>query len=240
MVWPFYKIGKMGGKLWKWYSLGSMAQVAFGLHTWYCGSCTVLLLWSESTSGKCAELHTVAASNNRVHPTKSLSSSPLACTINCSHVRKYYKRSFTKITLRVRELLRSIVHMLVSVDLPRHDLSFIACSSHIYVWCCSSRTSGSWWITQSTQHRRRGCNSGHLYLVCLWRHNLTAYSCFQNKVLAKFVDTICIIFYTHCPYCMRHCTEYKLSAFQVRIAEESILNATTQQFITAKISGAAR
>jgi len=27
------------------------------------------------------------------------------------------------------------------------------------VWCCSSRTSRSWWITQSTQHHRRGCNS---------------------------------------------------------------------------------
>jgi len=25
--------------------------------------------------------------------------------------------------------------------------------------CCSSRTSRSWWITQSTQHHRRGCNS---------------------------------------------------------------------------------
>ena len=28
-----------------------------------------------------------------------------------------------------------------------------------YVWCCSSRTSRSWWITQSTQHHRRGCNN---------------------------------------------------------------------------------
>ena len=32
----------------------------------------------------CAELRTVAASNNRDHPTRSLSSSPLASTINCS------------------------------------------------------------------------------------------------------------------------------------------------------------
>jgi len=36
---------------------------------------------------------------------------------------------------------------------------------------------------------------------------------------------------------MRHCTEYKLSALQVRISEENELNATTQQQITAKISG---
>jgi len=29
----------------------------------------------------------------------------------------------------------------------------------MYVWCCSSRTSRSWWITHFTQHHRRGCNS---------------------------------------------------------------------------------
>jgi len=36
---------------------------------------------------------------------------------------------------------------------------------------------------------------------------------------------------------MYHCTEYRLSALQVRLSEENKLNATTQQFITAKISG---
>ena len=41
------------------------------------------------------------------------------------------------------------------------------------------------------------------------------------------------------PYFMCHCTEYKLSELQVRISEENKLNATTQQFITAKISGCA-
>jgi len=35
---------------------------------------------------------------------------------------------------------------------------------------------------------------------------------------------------------MCHCTEYKLSALQVRLSEKNKLNATTQQFITAKIS----
>jgi len=34
-----------------------------------------------------------------------------------------------------------------------------------------------------------------------------------------------------------HCTGYKLLALQVRLSEYSTLNATTQQFITAKISG---
>jgi len=34
---------------------------------------------------------------------------------------------------------------------------------------------------------------------CLWRHNLTSYWCFQTNVFAKFVDTICMFFYTHSP-----------------------------------------
>jgi len=38
---------------------------------------------------------------------------------------------------------------------------------------------------------------------------------------------------------MCHFTEYKLSALQVTISEENTLNATTHQFITAKISGCA-
>jgi len=74
---------------------------------------------------------------------------------------------------------------------------------------------------------------------CLWCHNLTSYSCFQNNVLAKFVDIICIFIYRHSPYFMGHCTEYKLTALQVRISEENVLNATTERFITAKISGCA-
>ena len=73
-----------------------------------------------------------------------------------------------------------------------------------------------------------------------WRHNLTSYSSFQTKVLAKFVDTshtMWIFFHTHYPYFMCYCTEYKLSALQVTISEENTFNATRQQFITAKISG---
>jgi len=34
----------------------------------------------------------------------------------------------------------------------------IACSRYTW-WCYSSHTSCSWWITQSTQHHRRGCNN---------------------------------------------------------------------------------
>jgi len=65
------------------------------------------------------------------------------------------------------------------------------------------------------------------------------YSCFQTIGLAKYVDIICIFFYTHFPliYFICHCTEYILSALQVMISEENKLNATTQQFTSAKISG---
>jgi len=72
---------------------------------------------------------------------------------------------------------------------------------------------------------------------CLWRHNLTSFPCFQTNVLAKFVDIVCIFFYIHFPYFMCRCTEYELSALQVRLSEKNKLNATTQQFITAKITG---
>jgi len=71
----------------------------------------------------------------------------------------------------------------------------------------------------------------------LCSHNLTSYSRFHTNVLAKYIDIICIYFYTHSPYFMCQCTEYKLSAFQVRISVENKLNATTQQFIPTKISG---
>ena len=74
---------------------------------------------------------------------------------------------------------------------------------------------------------------------CLWCQNLTSYSCFQTKVLAKFVGIVCIFVCTHSLKCMCHWTENKLSALQVRISEENTLNATKQQFITAKISGCA-
>jgi len=72
---------------------------------------------------------------------------------------------------------------------------------------------------------------------CLWRHNLTSYSCFQTNILAKFVDIIGIFFYTHSPYFMCNCTEYKLPALHVATLEENKLNAMTQQFVIAKISG---
>jgi len=46
-----------------------------------------------------------------------------------------------------------------TIELTCHDRSIIACSRHIYVWCCSSGTSRSWWITHFMQNHRRGCNN---------------------------------------------------------------------------------
>jgi len=96
------------------------------------------VLRSEIPSGMCAKLRTVAASNNRVHPTRSLSSSPLASTINCSPgsqalLEVTYQDHSTGITLLL--LVRAI-----------------------YMYFCSSRISRLWWIIKSTQHHRRSCN----------------------------------------------------------------------------------
>ena len=87
-------------------------------------------------------------------------------------------------------------------------------------------SSGVWW-------------SLLLDIRCLWRHSMTSYSRLQTNVLAKFVDITCILFYTpltHCTMC--HCNEHKLTALQVtRQEQNTALNAKTEQFITAKISG---
>jgi len=83
-----------------------------------------------------------------------------------------------------------------------------------------------------------------MVVICIWcvlfvTSHFDVIFMFPNNVLAKFVDIICIFFCNHYPYFMCHCTEYKLSAFQVRISKENKINATTQQLITAKISGCA-
>ena len=79
-------------------------------------------------------------------------------------------------------------------------------------------------------------------VICIWcalfvTSQIDVYSCFQTNVLAKCVDIIGILFYTHTPYFMCDCTEYKLSALQVRISEENKPNASSQGLITANVSG---
>ena len=55
--------------------------------------------------------------------------------------------------------LRTVAASNNRVHMP-WSLCYCLFAPHIsYVWCCSSRTSRSWWITQSTQHYRKGCNN---------------------------------------------------------------------------------
>jgi len=97
------------------------------------------LLRSEIPSGMCAKLRTVAACNNRDHPTRSLSSLPFASTINCSPGP---------------QALLKVTHQDHSIGII---LLLLVCATYIYF--CSSHTSRSWRIIQSTQHHRRGCNT---------------------------------------------------------------------------------
>jgi len=84
----------------------------------------------------------------------------------------------------------------------------------------------------------------HMVVICIWcalflTSQLDVIFMFSNNVLAKLVYSICIIFDKHSPYFMCDWTDYKLSALQARISKENTTNATTQQFITEKISGCA-
>jgi len=99
--------------------------------------CVVSPLWSESLNGKCAELHTVAASNNRDHK--------ITFVVTIS---KYYQL-FTSFTSIITGHSPKSFHW---------EHSIIACSRHMHGYY-SLRTSRSWWIAQSTQCQLRGCNT---------------------------------------------------------------------------------
>ena len=79
----------------------------------------------------------------------------------------------------------------------------------------------------------------HMVVICIWCALFVTSQFDAIFILAKFVDIIRIFFHAHSPYFMCYCIEYKLSALQVKISEKNKLNATTHQFITAKISGCA-
>ena len=89
-----------------------------------------------------------------------------------------------------------------------------------------------------------GLVQGHMVVICFWcalfvTSQFDVISCFQTNVLVKFVDIVYIFFYIHSPYYICRCTECELSALQVRLSGKNKLNVTTQQFITAKITGCA-
>jgi len=127
---------------------------------WYCcnrdnpglnpGHSTILLR-SEIPSSMCAKLRTVAASNNRDHPTRSLSSSSLASTINC---------------LPGSQALLEVTHQDHSIG-----ITLLLLVRATYISFCSSRTSRSWWIIQSTQHHRRGRNSINFWICYIKMRN---------------------------------------------------------------------
>ena len=81
---------------------------------------------------------------------------------------------------------------------------------------------------------------GHLYLVCtvcditICHHIHVSKPTFWQSLLIQYAysSTAHTLLYFIC-----HCTEYKLSALQVRISDKNTQNTMTQQFITAKISG---
>jgi len=100
---------------------------------WKTVFCVVPLLRSESLSGKCTKLHTMAASNNRDH--KII----LVVTIS------KYHQLFTIFTSIIR-------------DHSPWSLYYCLFVPHIYE-CYSLRTSRSWWIPHSTQRQPRGCNT---------------------------------------------------------------------------------
>ena len=83
---------------------------------------------------------------------------------------------------------------------------------------------------------------GHLYLVCaacdvtFWRHIHVS----EQRFSEVCWQNMHILLHSLSFFYVCHCTEYILSTLQVRISEENKINATTQQLITAKISGCAR
>ena len=84
--------------------------------------------------------------------------------------------------------------------------------------------SGIWW-------------SSVFGVCCLWRHNLTSYSCFQTNVLAKCVNTICIFVCARSLYFMCNCTEYNYQRSKLRYRRKINSTLRHSNSITAKLSG---
>jgi len=85
---------------------------------------------------------------------------------------------------------------------------------------------------------------GRMVVICIWcalfvTSQFGVIVIFPNQRFCGFCWHSMHNFLHPLPYFMCHCTEYKLLAFQVRVSEENKLNATTQEYIIAKISGCA-
>jgi len=87
------------------------------------------------------------------------------------HITKWLLRS--AISSGICTKLRTVAASNNRVHMPWSLYYCLCCSRHmlmLYVWCCSSRTSRSWWITQSTQRHRRGCNMTNIQLIFYFTH----------------------------------------------------------------------
>jgi len=60
--------------------------------------------------------------------------------------------------------VRKASHLAASNNMSSHAMiTLLLLVRATYIFCCSSRTSRSWWITQSTQRQRRGCNTTYIH-----------------------------------------------------------------------------
>ena len=90
-----------------------------------------------------------------------------------------------------------------------------------------------------------GFNQWHLVVICIWcalfvTSQLDVRFMFANQLFREICwHNIHILLHALPQFMCHNCTEYKLSAIQVTISDEYKLKATTQQFMTAKISGCA-
>ena len=104
-------------------------------------------------------------------------------------------------------------------------LLLLVCVTHVY--CCSSCTSRSWWITHSTQRRWRGCNNIHSFFQrtapiarslcesCTWHdllhpvHSTTLLTCLTLQTCSQPVNLINSVLWsgegvTQARGCLRH------------------------------------
>jgi len=124
------------------------------------------VLWSKSLNGKCAKLHTVAASNNRDHPTRSL-----------------YYCLFTS-------------YLFVCSSLRTSRLWWIALSTEHQLRGCNNVPSFLQWTAPIAHSFCKGCTWHHLHtlvkapLCCDWKAKVAGvtFSDSDSAPVAKFLN----------------------------------------------------
>jgi len=98
-----------------------------------------IVLWSESLSGKCAKLHTVAASNNRDHAPQSLYYCLFAPRIyGCDSSRTFRSRWIAYSTQRQRRVGNNSIteHKIDNKTRQKHRYNTIAIFRSIFIPRC--------------------------------------------------------------------------------------------------------